>query len=76
MAELVGVAQPIARCGEVSGIGRRRLVSERGVRPLAIVICNPCSKPALGVVEAEEQRLVQEFVAHPAIDGEDGPALS
>jgi hypothetical protein len=30
----------------------------------------------LRIVEIEEQRLVQEFIAHPAVDGEDGPAPS
>src|SRR4051812_37782641 len=40
-AELVGVAQPIARCGECGGIGRWRLVFQRGVRSLAVVVDDP-----------------------------------
>lgn len=74
-AELVGVAQPIARCGEVGGIGRRGLVFERGVRPLAVVVGDPGSKLPPGVVETEEQGLVQELVAHPAVEALDERVL-
>jgi hypothetical protein len=68
LAELVGVAQPIARCGEVGGKGRWSLVSQRGMRPPVVVVSGPCSEPAPDVIEAEEQRLVQELVAHPAVE--------
>ncbi len=67
-AGLVGVAQPIARCGECGGVGRGCLASKRGVRPLGIVVGDPFGDLGSHVVEAEEQRLVQELVAHSAIE--------
>jgi hypothetical protein len=67
-AELVGVAQPIARCGEVGGIGRRRQVAQRGMRALAIVVVGPRRDPGLGVIEAEEQGFVEELIPHSAIE--------
>lgn len=36
--ELVGVARPIVRCGEVSGVGRGGQVFQRRVRPPDIVV--------------------------------------
>ena len=54
LAELVEVAQPIARCGESGGIGRRGLVFQRGVRPLIVVVSDPCGEPSSGVVEADK----------------------
>lgn len=40
-AKLVGVAQPIARCGEGDGIGRRRQVAQRGMRALVAEVVDP-----------------------------------
>jgi hypothetical protein len=40
-AELIGVAQPIARCGEVGGIGSRGRIAERGMQALAVVVADP-----------------------------------
>jgi hypothetical protein len=42
LAELVGVAQPIVRFGECGGVGRGRLVFQRGVRAFPIVVDDPC----------------------------------
>src|SRR6476659_2996793 len=66
-AELVGVAQPIARCGKCGGVCRRREVLQRRVRTLPVVVGDPCRDLGLRVVEIEEQRLVQEFAAHPPV---------
>lgn len=52
-AELVGVAQSIARCGEVGGIGRRREVAQRGMRALAVVVVGSIRNLGAGVIEAE-----------------------
>ncbi|MGY3461697.1 hypothetical protein ACVWW5_007147 [Bradyrhizobium sp. LM3.4] len=51
-AELVGVAQPVARCGEVGGIGRRRQVAQRRMRALAVVVGGPSGNSGPGVIEA------------------------
>jgi hypothetical protein len=40
-AKLAGVAQPVARSGEVGGIGRRCQVTQRGMRALAVVVVHP-----------------------------------
>jgi hypothetical protein len=45
------------------------------VRPLAIVFGDPCGDLAPRVVEIEEPRLVQELVAHPAIEAVDEGVL-
>src|SRR6478735_10771164 len=74
-AELVGVAQPSARCGECGGVCRRLEVLQRRVRTLAVVVGDPCRDLGLRVVEIEEQRLVQEFVAHPAVEALDEGVL-
>ena len=65
--ELVWVAQPTARCGEVGSIGRRRLVFQGRVRTLFVVVGDARGESAPGVAEAEEQRLVQELIAHPPV---------
>lgn len=67
-AELVGVAQPIARCGEVGGIGRRGQIAERGMRALAVVVADPIRNLGAGVIEAEEQGFVEKLVPHPAVE--------
>ena len=40
-AELVGVAQPIACCGEIGGVGRRGEIAQRRVRPPLVVVVDP-----------------------------------
>src|ERR1700735_5191149 len=44
-AELVGGAQPIACCGEICSISRRREVAQRRVRPLLVVVVDPVRNP-------------------------------
>lgn len=67
-AALVGVAQPIVRCGEVGGVGRRRQVAQRRMRRLQVVVGNPNRDLRAGVVEVEEQRLIEKLVAHAAVE--------
>jgi len=43
--------------------------------PCSVVIGHPVGDDAAGVVEAEEQRLVQEFVAHLRIEDLADPVL-
>lgn len=59
LAELVGVAQPIVRCGEVGGVGRGGQVLQRRVGTLEIVVGDPIGDLGAGVVEIEEQSLVE-----------------
>jgi hypothetical protein len=44
------------------------------VRPEIVVIFGPFSDGASGMIEAEEQAFVEQFVTHSPVDGEDGPA--
>lgn len=59
----------VAQCGEFGGIGCGCEVAERGVRPRCVVISDPARNGRSGVVEAEEQRLIQEFVPHLGVEG-------
>jgi hypothetical protein len=54
----------MASCGEMFGVKRRRLVAEPGMRPRRVVVLDPASDHPSRLVEIEEERLVQEFVAH------------
>ena len=63
-AELVRVAQTIACCGEVSGVGRRREIAQSRMRPALVVVVDPVRDLAPGMIEAEEQALVEKLVAH------------
>ena len=65
----------ITGCGEHLGEGRRGLVSERGMRSRGVEVLPPFGDGAARMVEAEEQALVQEFVAHPAVEGFDVAVL-
>ncbi len=67
-AELVGVAPAITRCGEVGGISRWGSIAERGVRTAAVDVGHPSREHGARMVEAEEQGLVQEFVAQAALE--------
>src|SRR5277367_549561 len=63
-AELVGVAQTIAGCGEIGGVGRRREIAQSRMRPALVVIVDPVRDLGPGMIEAEEQALVEKLVAH------------
>jgi len=66
--ELVRVAQPIARCGEVSGISRWGEIAQRRMRTLDVVIIGPIRDAGSGVIEAEEEALIEKLVPHPAVE--------
>src|SRR6478752_2045793 len=74
-AELVGVAQPSARCGECGGVGRRREVLQRRMRALAIIVGDPHCDLGARIVDVEEQRLVQKLVTHTAVEALDEGVL-
>jgi hypothetical protein len=67
-AELVRVAQTIACCGEVSGVGRRREIAQSRMRPALVVVVDPVRDLAPGMIEAEEQALVEKLVAHAPVE--------
>ena len=50
-AELVGVAQTIACCGEIGGIGCRCEIAQRRVRPSLVVIVDPVRDLGPGMIE-------------------------
>jgi len=60
-AKLVGVAQPVACCEEVGGVGRGREIAQRRMRSTPIVIIGPFSDPRSGMIEAEEQALIEKL---------------
>ena len=62
-AELVRVAQPIARCGEIGGIGRRGEIAERRVWTPVVVIIGPIRDAGSGVIEAEEQGFIGKLIS-------------
>ena len=66
-AELVWVAQPIACCGEVGGVGRRGEIAQRRVRTPLIVIADPVRDRCPRMSEAEEEGFVKKLIPHPAI---------
>src|SRR6201994_4759142 len=67
-AGLVRVAQTIACCGEIGGVGCRCDIAQRRVRPSLVVIVDPVRDLGPGMVEAEEQALVEKLVAHAPIE--------
>ena len=66
-AELFGVAQPIACCGEVGGVGRRGKIAQRRVRAPTVVIIGPIGDAGSGVIEAEEQGFIEELISQPTV---------
>ena len=68
-AELVGVAQPVVRCGEGGGVGRGCEIADRRVRTPLVVAGDPPGNDGSGVVEIVEDRLVEQFIAHAAVEG-------
>ena len=56
--ERLGFVEPVAHCGELVGVSRGGLVKERRMGPGVVVIGDPCSDHATGMVEAEGQRFV------------------
>lgn len=58
-AERFRFVEPVAHSGELGSIGRGGLIAERGMGPVGVVTGHPGGDDAAGVVETEEQRLVQ-----------------
>ena len=58
----------MAGCVEMIGIGRRRPVAERGMRPPGVVVGDPGGDDLPSLVEIEKQALVEKLVAHPAVE--------
>src|SRR3954447_2394761 len=67
-SELVRVAQTIACCGEIGGVAGRCEITECGVWTLLVVIGDPARDPGAGMVETEEQALVEKLVTHSAVE--------
>ena len=67
-AELVGVAQTIACCGEIGGIGCRCEIAQRGVKPSLVVIVDRVRDLVPGMIEAEEHALVEKLVADARVE--------
>src|ERR1700729_447277 len=67
-AELVGVAQTIACCGEIGGISCRGEIAQRRVRSSLVVIVDPVRNLGPGMIESEEQALVEKLVAHAPVE--------
>ena len=67
-AELIQAAQPVACCGEISGKGGRREIAQRGMRTPLVVIVDLVRDLCPGMIEAEEQALVEKLVAHAPVE--------
>ena len=72
---MVGVAQPIACCGKCSREGRGGEIADRRMRALLVVGGSPAGQGGAGVIEIVEDRLVEQFVAHAAVEGFANPIL-
>src|SRR5690606_4027738 len=60
-----------ADCGDPGGKLGRGGIAEGGVRSLAVVIADPFANRAAGMAEAEEQRLIEQLIPHPAVEALD-----
>src|SRR5690606_29283034 len=56
-----------AQCGELGGEDRRRLITEGRMRSLGIVDVGPAGDGVAGMVDAEEQGLVQKLVTQEGV---------
>ncbi len=66
-----GFARDCAFSDETGGVSRRWDVSDRRVRPTEVVVGNPHGDLCSGIVELEEQALVEQFIAHAAVEALD-----
>jgi len=60
--------------GEGFGERGRRLPAKAGVGSFGVVVRARGGQRDAGMVQGREERLVQQLVPQPAVDGEDGPA--
>ena len=51
------------------------MVAKRRVRPCGVVVGDPRADELAGVIEVEEQALVEELVAHPTVEALDEAVL-
>src|ERR671911_2569783 len=58
-------------CDEMIGIGRWCLVTERGMRPCAIVVGDPGGDELTSLIEIKEQAFIEKLIAHTSIKGYD-----
>ena len=58
---------------QFGGERRRCLISKGRVWPRLVVILGPGRDHIAGMIEVEEQRLVQKLITHPAIEALDMP---
>jgi hypothetical protein len=65
-AERFSCAKLIADCGELGGKDRRGMVSEGRMGPFGVLGVGPVGHGLAGMVDAEEQCPVQEFIRHPS----------
>src|SRR3984885_12990342 len=54
--------------GEIGGIGRLCEIAQRRVRKPLVVIVDPVRNLGPGMIEAEEQALVEKLVAHAPVE--------
>ena len=66
--ELVGVAQPIERCGAFCGVGSGCLIPDGRMWPLVIVVFDPGFEFRPGMIQAQEQGFVEQFIAHSSVE--------
>ena len=59
----------------LAGIGHGGEVADRRVRTVANVVIRPRGQLFAGMPEVEEKALVQQLVAHPAVEGFHEPVL-
>lgn len=62
-------------CFEFGDMGRRGLVSQGRMRPGGVVIGHPGGDDGAGLGQAGEHRLVEQFVAHAAVETLDEAVL-
>ena len=67
-AERSRYVELIAHCGKLGGKSRGCQVAGGRMRPCRIVVGDPATDDLSGMIEAEEQRLVQELVPHLRIE--------
>ena len=69
-AELVGIAQPIVRCGESRCERLWGQIAECGMWAVIVVVDDPTGERRPGMIEITEQRLIEADVApkfYPAV---------
>jgi hypothetical protein len=66
--EAVGHCEAVGRCGEGSSEGGGDQIAERGMGDAFVVARAPTRQRISGLAEIVEDRLIEQFVAHSAIE--------